>query len=276
MYLRAIVLAALIACLALADTLVLKNGNTVTGTYLGGDARTIRMTVGDRVESYNVGDIASLSFVSDTAAPVPAQAPAAPAAPARTVMRPEGETAPASPAPNASGIELPAGTTITVRMIDSVDSDRDSVGQTFKASLDEPIMLNGDVVIPRGNDVLVKLVNQKQSGKIEGKTSLTLDVIWIDVNGRHVDVATGEVTQASGSRTAKSAKVIGGTAALGAIIGGIAGGGKGAAIGAAVGAAGGTGVQAATKGQQIDLPSETQLSFTLQGPLSVVPVSRSR
>jgi len=257
MYLRAVLLTVLIACSALADSLVLKNGNTITGTYLGGDARTIRMTVGDRVETYNVSDVVSLSFGSEAAAP-------APAAPARTVMRPEGQTAPATPAPNAAGIELPSGTTITVRMIDSVDSERDSVGQTFKASLDEPVMLNGDVVIPRGNDVLVKLVNQKQSGKIEGKTSLTLDVVWIDVNGRHVDVATGEVTQASSSRTARSAKVIGGTAAVGAIIGGIAGGGKGAAIGAGAGAGAGTVAQVGTHGQQVKIPSETRLTFTLE------------
>jgi hypothetical protein len=259
----------LIACSALADTLVLKNGNTITGTYLGGDSRTIRMTVGDRVESYSVGDVASVSFGSD--APAPAAAPAAPAAAPqeRTVMRPEGQTAPASPAPNAAGIELPAGTTITVRMIDSVNSERDSIGQTFKASLDEPVMLNGDVVIPRGNDVLIKLVNQKQSGKIEGKTSLTLDAVWVDVNGRHVDVATGEVTEASGSRTAKSAKVIGGTAALGAIIGGIAGGGKGAAIGAGAGAGAGTVAQVATHGQQVKIPTETRLTFTLEQPVRI-------
>jgi len=263
------ILAALIGCTAVADTLVLKNGNTITGTYLGGDARTIRMTVGDRVESYAVGDVASLSFGSDTAAAVPVQTAPLPASQERTVMRPEGRTAPARAAASPSGIEIPAGTTITVRMIDSVDSERDSVGQTFKASLDDPLMLNGDVVIPRGNDVLVKLVDQKQSGKIEGKTSLTLNVAWIDVNGRRVDVVTGEVTQASGSRTARSAKVIGGTAAVGAIIGGIAGGGKGAAIGAGAGAGAGTVAQVATHGQQVKIPSETRLTFTLEQPVRI-------
>ena len=180
-------------------------------------------------------------------------------------MRPEGETVPARAATSPGGIEIPAGTTLTVRMIDSVDSERDSLGQTFKASLDEPVMLNGDVVIPRGNDVLVKLADQKQSGKIQGKTSLTLDVVWVDVNGHRVDVATGEVTEASSSRTAKSGKVIGGTAALGAIIGGIAGGGKGAAIGGLAGAA----AQVATHGQQVKIPSETRLTFTLEQPLRI-------
>ncbi len=274
MYLRIIVCAAVISCAASADTLVLKNGNRITGTYLGGDARTIRMTVGDRVQSYSVSDVDNLTFGSDTQAaaqpaPSPAQPAPAPAAQERAVMRPDAQTAPANPAPSPSGVEIPAGTTITVRMIDSVDSDRDAIGQSFKASLDEPVMVNGDVVIPRGNDVLVKLVDQKQSGKIEGKTSLTLDVVWIDVNGRRVDVATGEVTQASSSRTARSAKVIGGTAALGAILGGIAGGGKGAAIGTVAGAGAGTAAQVATHGQQVKIPSETRLTFTLEQPLRI-------
>lgn len=275
MYKRMLALAALVLGVALADTLLLKNGNTITGTYIGGDARTIRITVGDRVESYSVADVASLNFRSDAQAtpaaraPAPAAPPPAPAPQERTVMRPEGEPAPARAAASASGVDIPAGTTITVRMIDAVDSEHDSVGQSFKASLDEPVMLNGDVIVPRGNDVQVKLVNQKQSGKIEGKTSLTLDVVWIDVNGRHVDVATGEVTQASGSRTAKSAKMIGGGAALGAILGGIAGGGKGAAIGTVAGAGAGTAAQVATHGQQVKIPSETRLTFTLEQPLRI-------
>jgi hypothetical protein len=250
MFMRCVALAALLGCAALADTLILKNGNSISGTYLGGDARTIRMTVGDRVESYAIADVVNISFGSTADTP----------APARSV-----ET---KPAPSADGsIELPAGTTLTVRMIDSVDSERDSVGQTFRASLDEAVMLNDDSVVPRGNDVLLKLTDQKQSGKIEGKTSLTLDMVWVNVNGRNVDVHTGDVVQASSSRTARSGKVIGGTTALGAIIGGIAGGGKGAAIGGLAGAGAGTAAQVATKGQQVKIPSETRLTFTLEQPL---------
>jgi hypothetical protein len=93
------------------------------------------------------------------------------------------------------------------------------------------------------------------------------------VNGKSYDLRSSQWTKAGTSRGKRTAATIGGGSALGAIIGGIAGGGKGAAIGAAVGAGAGTGVQAATKGQQIDLPSETVLSFTLAGPLSVIPSS---
>ena len=98
---------------------------------------------------------------------------------------------------------------------------------------------------------------------------LTLDVVSLNINGRNVDIDTASVTQESGSRTARSAKVIGGTAVLGTIIGAIAGGGKGAAIGAAAGAGAGTGVQVLTKGQRVKIPSETRLTFTLQQPVRI-------
>jgi hypothetical protein len=150
-------------------------------------------------------------------------------------------------------------------MIDSVDSERDTVGQTFRASIDEPVTDGrGNTLIPRGADVVVKLVDDQQSGKIEGRTILTLDLVSVVVNGRPVEIDTQSITEQSGSRTARSAKVIGGTAALGAIIGAIAGGGKGAAIGAGAGAGAGTVAQVATKGQRVRIPSETRLTFTLQ------------
>jgi hypothetical protein len=149
-----------------------------------------------------------------------------------------------------------------------VDSERDRVGQTFNASLDEPVLdPGGRTLVPRGADVVVKLVDDQQSGKIEGRTVLTLDILSLRVDGRQIDVDTTAITQESASRGAKSGKVIGGTAVLGAIIGGIAGGGKGAAIGLGAGAGAGTAVQVATKGQRVRVPSETRLTFTLQQPV---------
>ena len=119
---------------------------------------------------------------------------------------------------------IPAGTVLTIRMVDSVDSQRDYVGQTYQASLDEPVFdPGGRTLVPRGADVVVKLVDDVQSGKIEGRTVLTLDIVSLRVNGREVDVDTTAITQQSDSRGARSGKVIGGTAALGAIIGGYRG-----------------------------------------------------
>ena len=81
-------------------------------------------------------------------------------------------------------------------MVDSVDSERDYVGQTFKASLDEPVLdPGGRTLVPRGADVVVKLVDDVQSGKIEGRTVLTLDIVSLRVNGRDVDVDTTSITE---------------------------------------------------------------------------------
>lgn len=240
----------LLAGLGLADTVTFRDGHTVNGSFLGGDARNIRVAVGDRVESYAIGDIVSVSFGG---APVSA-------APARREEARREDRREASGGPT-----LASGTVLTIRMVDSVDSERDHVGQTFRASLDEPVVdSGGNTLIPRGSDVVVKLVDDQQSGKLAGRTVLTLDLASVRVNGRDVEIDTQSVTEQSGSRTARSGKVIGGTAALGAIIGAIAGGGKGAAIGAGAGAGAGTVAEVATKGQRVRIPSETRLTFTLQ------------
>lgn len=248
------------ATFSLADTLYLKDGKTVAGTYLGGTSRQVKMEIADRIESYDVSDVARIEFQS---APAPAPEP-----PKRVqLMRPE--ATPPAPAASTTSMTIPAGTVLKIRMIDAVDSEVSQLGQTFQASLDDPITVNGETVIARGADVVAKLVEDKQSGKISGRTELTLDLKSIRVNGRMVDLVTEEVTTSSESRTGKSAKVIGGTAAVGAILGGIFGGGRGAAIGATSGAGAGAAVQVLTKGQRVKIPAETRLSFTLQNPIKI-------
>ncbi len=177
---------------------------------------------------------------------------------------------PPQPPPNGPvAMEVPAGTQIVVRLIDPVNSDRDSLGQTYRASLDQPVMVNGETAIPRGSDAVATLIDAQKSGKIEGKTILTLDLKTVTVNGHSYDIVTAGVPEASGSRGQRSAKVIGGAAALGAILGGVAGGGKGAAIGAGSGAAVGTAAEVATSGQKVKVPAETRLTFTLQNPIEL-------
>ena len=259
----------LLTNLVLADSITFRDGHSVNGSFLGGDARSIRVAVGDRVETYPVSDIARISF-ADPSISANAGEPRV----AQPVLReppppPRDEPRRDEPRRDDSRRDMiPSGTVLTVRMVDSVDSQRDRVGQTFQASLDEPVIdPDGRTMVPRGADVLVKLVDDQQSGKIEGRTILTLDVVSLRINGRDVDIDTSAVTEQSDSRTARSAKVIGGTAVLGTIIGAIAGGGKGAAIGAASGAGVGTAAQVATKGQRVRIPSETRLTFTLQQPV---------
>lgn len=164
---------------------------------------------------------------------------------------------------------LPAGAEITVRLIDSIDSQRDSAGQNFHASLDQPIMIGNDVIAPKGAEATVRLAEDKDAGKFSGKAALTVELISIQVNHRAVPVTTSSVTEFSNSRTARTAKSAAIVGALGAIIGGIAGGGQGAAIGAGAGAAAGAGGQAVMKGPSVKIPSETLLTFTTRDPVKL-------
>jgi BON domain-containing protein len=176
---------------------------------------------------------------------------------------------PPPPQPQPRTVTVPSGAIITVRTIDAVDSSVNKTGQVFKASLDAPIVLDDRVIVPKGADAYIKLVNASSAGKFAGKSELTLDLQSVVFQGRTYNVSTSDVQQAGKSRGKDSAVKIGGGAALGALIGGVAGGGKGAAIGAAVGGGAGTGVQVFTKGKQVKIPSETRLDFTLQQPFDI-------
>jgi hypothetical protein len=193
-------------------------------------------------------------------------APAAVAAPAAMAM----PSAPAAPPPPQK-VTVPSGTTLAVRLVDTIDSETAQTGQSFKATLETPLAVEGDVVIPAGYEVEGHVVDVKSAGKFAGKSELKLQLDRIAVGSKYYNIQTDQYFREGSSRGKNTAAKVGTGAAIGAIIGGIAGGGKGAAIGAAAGGGLGGGVQAATKGQQIKLASETVLNFTLQAPLTVVP-----
>jgi len=192
-------------------------------------------------------------------APAPASEPAAAAAPA--------------PPPAPKKVSIPAGTTLAIRLVDEIDSETAQPGQTFRATLDSPLSVDGDVVVPAGYDVEGHIIDVKSAGKFAGKSELTLQLDRIHVGSKTYTIQSDQYHREGSSRGKNTAAKVGTGAAIGAIIGGIAGGGKGAAIGAAAGGGIGGGVQAATKGQQIKLPTETVLNFTLQSPVSVTPTS---
>jgi hypothetical protein len=152
-------------------------------------------------------------------------------------------------------------------MIDPINSDKNSVGQTFRASLDDPIIINGQEIAPRGADARVQVVDIKQGGRITGSEEVGLRLTEIRANGVTLHPVTSDAEVASKSRGTQSAEVIGGSAVVGAILGAIAGGGKGAAIGAASGAGAGAAIQA-IRGQRVQIPSEAKLDFHLTEPLS--------
>jgi hypothetical protein len=255
---------------AFGDVLILNDGQAVTGKFQGGDPSGITFLVDGQYRRYQLTDVQSITIM-----PAPVSSAPAPA-PSYSSGRSGGSTYSTQPAPAASaprpsstgtGVTLPAGTVITVRMIDTVDSSVHQVGDTFRASLDEPIIVGARTIASRGADVLTKLVSVEEAGRIQGRSELALVLQEITINGRKYEVTTEEVAEAGGSRGAQSAKRIGGLAAVGAVIGAIAGGGKGAAQGAAAGAGAGTAIQVMTKGEKVQIPAESRLDFTLAQPL---------
>ena len=225
-----------------------------------------------------VNNIQVLNATAPAQAPAEAQQPVAqatgtPAKPGVAAIPKASSAAPASiPAtPELAQVTIPEGTPVSIRLIDPVDSAKNKEGDTFRASLNAPIVVDEKTIVPKNADVEVRLVSAKSAGHFKGSSSVVLVVSKMTVAGKTYDVQTGQFTRKGAARGKRSAVVIGGGAAAGALIGGLAGGGKGAAIGAAAGAGAGTGVQALTKSEQIQLPSESVLEFQLKVPVTVQP-----
>lgn len=256
------------------DTLELKNGSVIKGTYAGGSETQISFRVGSSVQQYAILDIASLKFDSrnsGTAKDVPGFAKRE-TAPASGISKQNEPAEPSRENPVATSAEstsVPSGTRLFVRMIDSVDSDKNQVGDRFMASLEEPLYVADSMVAAKGTSVYGRLEQVNESGQLTGKAQMRLRLTSIVVNGRTIPLSTGDYSVSGESRGASTAKKVGGGAAIGALIGAIAGGGKGAAIGAGVGAGAGTAVQVVTKGDQVHVPSETLLEFALDQPLNL-------
>ncbi len=212
---------------------------------------------------------ADSSYDSSPKASVAQVVPVAPAPMAAAPMVP-----PPPPAPVKVTVE--AGTSLAIRLVDSLDSETATQGQTFRATLDSPVAVDGEVVIPEGYDVQGHVVEVQSAGKFQGRSVLALQLDRIQVGSKHYSISTTPYRKEGSSRTKNTVAKVGAGSVIGAIIGGIAGGGKGAGIGAAAGGGIGGGVQAATKGQQINLPSETVLTFSLQAPLTVTPTTQGR
>jgi BON domain len=181
---------------------------------------------------------------------------------------------PPPPPPQPVPVEIPAGTTLTIRMIDGVDSSVNQPGEIFRASLENPIVSGDRVVVPKGADVYTRLVSSSSAGKFSGKSELHMELVKLDFQGKSYPLVSDTYSVTGDSRGKNTAEKVGGGAVIGAIIGALAGGGKGAAIGAGVGGAGGGVYQAATHGKQVRIPSETKLDFQLDQPLTVYVMPR--
>ncbi len=280
--------------IALGDTLELKTGQIVQGRFVGGSPLNIRFEVNGKEQIFPTRDVLNIGFddtsdASNVPAPLSTPAPpddqraaqqdsAPPPPPPADAAPPpspqQSNSMPQQNGPVVHAITIPAGTSLLIRMIDDVDSSTSRVGDPFQASLESPLVVNNTVVAPKGADVFGELQRVKSAGKISGAAQLTLALTGIRINGNVVPVNSTTYELAGKSRGAQSGERIGGGAVVGAVIGAIAGGGKGAAIGAGVGAGAGTAVQVMTHGDQVRIPSETLLEFTLEQDVTA-PVSNN-
>jgi len=153
-------------------------------------------------------------------------------------------------------------------MIDGIDTAHNTEGQTFRASLDAPLTSGDQVVVPAGAPVTILLASAKGAGRIKGQSELELRATSLEYHGQQIPVNSSVYSAEGGARGKQTAVRTGIGAAAGAVIGAIAGGGKGAAIGSLAGGGAGAGFQLATHGQQVKVPSETQLTFRLEAPLT--------
>jgi hypothetical protein len=257
---------------AIADTLILKSGERVSGYYEGGSARTVKFRAADGVaKDYDILSVQQIQFgdaTASTSSPSTSSSTSVSSAP-RLTPGSERVTRPTSSNAANTGFTIPTGTKMVIRMIDSVNSETNKVNDTFIATLDEPLSQGGLEVVPRGADVRGRIANINEAGRVAGKAELGLELTQIIVNGIQYSLMTSEYAEVGEGRGGQTAKRAGIGAGIGAAIGAIAGGGKGAAIGAGVGAGAGTAVQVMTKGEKLNIPSETKLEFTLRAPLVV-------
>ena len=180
----------------------------------------------------------------------------------------------APPPPEPQKVTVPSGTQLSVRLNDAIDSATAQTGDTFHATLDSPLSIDGDVVVPTHYDVEGHIVNAQASGKFQGRALLELQLDKMKVGDKWYNIETDHFKQQTGSRGKNTAEKVGAGAVAGAILGGIFGGGKGAAIGSVAGAGAGGGVQAASKKPDIKLAAERLLTFTLQSPVTLVPTTK--
>ena len=257
-----------------ADRVRLRSGKVVEGVFIGADSRTVRVLLDNgSVTEVPITEAAAVEFtVRKKEAPPASSGPAISAtAPTPSAAPPAARAAAPPPAAKPAAkpaAMVPAGTTINVRLTQGIDVDASQAGQKFKGIVDDPVMVGGSIVIPRGASAFLQAAHVAQSGSMKGSDKITLKLNAVGFGGMVYEVASAYVETKGKGEGKRTARKIGGGAGLGAIVGGIAGGGEGAAIGAAIG--GVTGAAVASGGEEhLKIPAETRLQFQLTAAVTI-------
>jgi hypothetical protein len=244
-----------------ADRVKLRSGKVIEGMFMGADSKSVRVLLDDgQVSEVPIADAVAVEFSARKPAPPPAPAPKPAPKPAAA--------APAAPAPASKVVTVPGGTPINVRLTQAIDVDGSQAGMSFKGVVDDPVMVGGSIVIPRGASAMLQAVKVEQSGKMKGSDKITLKLNAVGFGGMVHQVATTYVETKGKGEGKKTGRKVAGGAGLGAIVGGIAGGGEGAAIGAAIGGVTGAAISAGGE-EHLKLPAETRLQFQLTAAVSI-------
>jgi len=202
--------------------------------------------------------------------PAPVLRDQAPSQPSMSRNNPPPAPAPVVPAgPVYRNVTLPSGSTIPVRVTTALDSATTQTGDAFAGTIASDVIQDGMVVLPRGSVVTGRVVEAREASHFKGNSGLTVELTGITRKGDRIPLTTESYTVEGKGRGASTATKAGVGAAAGAILGGIFGGGKGAAIGAAAGGGTGLGINAITRGQQVQIPSESVVRFRLSNAISV-------
>jgi hypothetical protein len=241
-----ILLCSLSLAAARGDVITLKDGTRITGEVQSGGEKILIKT-GNDSRVIPVNEIQSIELGS----PAPPTTAAATRAPGQTPDR----------------ITLPAGTEIAARTIDRIDSKKTDKFEEYRASLDDPIVLDGVTVAPENASAILRVTDFKNP-HLSGHPTLSLELIAVMINGHRINLETDSVESRAGSRSKRTAIGAGAGAAGGAAIGAAAGGAAGAAVGAGIGAAAGT-AGAVLTGKGVEIPSETRFTYKLTKPVEV-------
>jgi hypothetical protein len=164
---------------------------------------------------------------------------------------------------------VPAGTSLMVRMSESIDTDTSNPGETFRASVDAPVLINGEVAVPQGAEAIGRIVAIEQSGRFRGRSMVAMEITALNFSGKSIGILTSTYRENNDSKGKKMVKTSAGGGIVGAIVGALTGGPIGAMIGSSVGAAGGAVVQVIRGDEPVRIPAESLVIFTLQSPITI-------
>lgn len=199
----------------------------------------------------------------------PPQPEPVPAEPSPAVTVPRDSPAPAAPEPPAQ-VTLRSGILLSARTVEGLSSERNQIGDTFTATLEQPLSVDGWVIAERGARLEGKIVQSQRAGRVKGLSNLAIELTQlVTSDGQRIPIQTETFEKRGESSTGQDAAKVGAVAAIGAAIGAIAGGGKGAGIGAAAGGAAGAGDVMLTRGKPAVLPAETHINFRLRNSVTI-------